>query len=67
MAPLVVKGKVIVGISGGEFGIRGYVAAFDAETGKEAWKTYSIPAPGEPGSETWQKATPGRPAAAPCG
>ena len=56
MAPLVVKGKVIVGVSGGEFGIRGYVAAFDAETGKEAWRTYSIPAPGEPGSETWQKA-----------
>jgi alcohol dehydrogenase (cytochrome c) len=55
MAPLVVKGKVIVGVSGGEFGIRGYVAAFDAETGKEAWRTYSIPAPGEPGSETWQK------------
>jgi alcohol dehydrogenase (cytochrome c) len=56
MAPLVVKGKVIVGVSGGEFGIRGYVAAFDAETGKEAWRSYSIPAPGEPGSETWQKA-----------
>jgi alcohol dehydrogenase (cytochrome c) len=55
MAPLVVKGKVIVGVSGGEFGIRGYVAAFDAETGKEAWRSYSVPAPGEPGSETWQK------------
>jgi len=56
MAPLVEKGKVLVGVSGGEFGIRGYVAAFDAETGKEAWRSYSIPAPGEPGSETWQKA-----------
>jgi alcohol dehydrogenase (cytochrome c) len=55
MAPLVEKGKVLVGVSGGEFGIRGYVAAFDAQTGKEAWRTYSIPAPGEPGSETWQK------------
>src|SRR5271154_4601674 len=42
MAPLVVKGKVLVGVSGGEFGVRGYVAAFDAETGKEAWRTYSI-------------------------
>jgi len=56
MAPLVEKGKVLVGISGGEFGVRGFVAAYDAETGKEAWKTYTIPAPGEPGSETWQKA-----------
>jgi len=52
-APLVVKGKVIVGPSGGEFGVRGYIKAFDAETGKEEWTTYSVPAPGEPGSETW--------------
>jgi len=42
-----------VGASGGEFGIRGFVAAFDADTGKEAWRTFTIPAPGEPGSETW--------------
>ncbi len=56
MAPLVVKGKVLVGVAGGEFGVRGFVAAFDAETGKLAWKTYTIPAPGEPGSETWEKA-----------
>ena len=56
MAPLVVKGKVLVGVAGGEFGVRGFVAAFDAETGKPAWKTYTVPAPGEPGSETWQKA-----------
>ena len=55
MAPLVVKGKVLVGVAGGEFGVRGFVEAFDAETGKSAWKTYTIPAPGEPGSETWQK------------
>jgi alcohol dehydrogenase (cytochrome c) len=54
-APLVVDGKVLVGVSGGELGIRGFVAAYDAETGKEAWKTYTIPAPGEPGSETWPK------------
>lgn len=52
-APLAVKGKIIVGPSGGEFGVRGYIKAFDAETGKEAWTTYSVPAPGEPGSETW--------------
>ena len=56
MAPLVVKGKVLVGVAGGEFGVRGFVEAFDADTGKSAWKTYTIPAPGEPGSETWQKA-----------
>jgi alcohol dehydrogenase (cytochrome c) len=55
MAPLVEKGKVLVGVSGGEFGIRGFVEAFDAETGKPVWKTYTIPAPGEPGSDTWKK------------
>ena len=53
VAPLVANGKVIVGASGGEVGVRGFVAAFDAETGKPAWKTYTVPAPGEPGSETW--------------
>ncbi len=47
------EGKIITGVSGGEFGIRGYVVALDAETGAEAWKTFTIPAPGEPGSETW--------------
>ena len=55
LAPLVADGKVLVGTSGGELGIRGYVSAFDAETGKEIWKTYMVPAPGEPGSETWPK------------
>ena len=54
-APLVVKGKVLVGVAGGEFGVRGFVEAFDAETGKSVWKTYTVPAPGEPGSETWEK------------
>ena len=53
LAPLVVDGKVILGASGGELGVRGFVAAMDAETGKELWKTYTVPAPGEPGSETW--------------
>ncbi len=53
LAPLVVDGKVLVGVSGGELGIRGFVAAYDAETGKPVWKTYTVPAPGEPGSETW--------------
>jgi alcohol dehydrogenase (cytochrome c) len=54
VAPLVVKDKVIVGVAGGEFGIRGFVAAYDAATGKEAWKLYTIPGPGEPGHESWQ-------------
>ena len=53
LAPLVAKGKVMVGTSGGELGIRGFVAAFDAQTGKEVWKTYTIPGPGEPGHDTW--------------
>jgi alcohol dehydrogenase (cytochrome c) len=53
LAPLVAKGKVMVGMSGGELGIRGYVAAFNAQTGEEAWKTYTIPGPGEPGHDTW--------------
>jgi alcohol dehydrogenase (cytochrome c) len=55
LAPLVADGKVLVGTSGGELGIRGFVAAFDANTGKELWRTYTVPAPGEPGSETWPK------------
>ena len=57
MAPLIVDGVVMVGVSGGELGIRGFVAAFDAETGEELWKTYTIPAPGEPGSESWPEDT----------
>ncbi|HEV3198741.1 MAG TPA: PQQ-binding-like beta-propeller repeat protein, partial [Bryobacteraceae bacterium] len=52
-APLVVKDKVIVGTAGGEFGIRGFIAAYDVRTGKEAWHFYTIPGPGEPGHETW--------------
>jgi alcohol dehydrogenase (cytochrome c) len=54
LMPLVVDGKVVLGGSGGEFGIRGYVAAFDAKDGKELWRTYTVPGPGEPGHETWQ-------------
>jgi alcohol dehydrogenase (cytochrome c) len=52
-APLVVKGKVLVGTSGGDDGVRGFISAYDAETGKLAWKFWTIPAPGEPGSESW--------------
>ncbi len=53
LAPLVVKDKVIVGVSGGEFGIRGFVEAYWAETGKRAWRFYTIPKPPQPGAETW--------------
>jgi alcohol dehydrogenase (cytochrome c) len=53
LAPLVVDGVVMVGVSGGERGIRGFIEAFDAETGDRVWKTYTIPGPGEPGNETW--------------
>jgi len=53
LAPLAARGKIMVGVSGGERGIRGFVVALDAQTGKQAWKTYTIPGPGEPGSETW--------------
>ena len=55
VAPLVAERKVLVGASGGELGVRGFVAAFDVENGKELWKTHTVPAPGEPGSETWPK------------
>jgi len=55
LAPLVADGKVLVGASGGEFGVRGFVSAFDVESGKELWKVYTVPAPGEPGSDTWPK------------
>ena len=55
LMPLVVDGKVMLGTSGGELGVRGFVAAYNAETGKEIWRTYTIPEPGQPGSETWPK------------
>ncbi|HJV27318.1 MAG TPA: methanol/ethanol family PQQ-dependent dehydrogenase [Aromatoleum sp.] len=53
LAPLAAKGKIMVGSSGGEYGIRGFIAAFDAETGKEAWRTHTVAGPGEPGGDTW--------------
>jgi alcohol dehydrogenase (cytochrome c) len=52
-APLVVKNKVLVGTSGGDDGVRGFVAAFDAMSGKLAWRFWTIPAPGEFGSDSW--------------
>ncbi len=53
LAPLAADGKILVGVSGGEMGIRGFVQAFDAESGAPVWKAYTIPGPGEPGNDTW--------------
>jgi alcohol dehydrogenase (cytochrome c) len=53
LAPLVVKDKVLVGSGGGEYGVRGFIAAFDATTGRELWRFHTIPGPGEKGHETW--------------
>ncbi len=52
-APLVVKDEVIVGTSGGDAGVRGFLAAYDATTGETRWKFWTIPAPGEFGSSSW--------------
>lgn len=52
-APLVVKDKVITGPAGGEYGISGFLAAYDAATGRQVWKFNTVPQPGEPGHETW--------------
>jgi alcohol dehydrogenase (cytochrome c) len=52
-APLAFGDRVVVGVAGGEFGIRGFLAAFDAADGKPLWKFNTVPAPGEPGHETW--------------
>jgi alcohol dehydrogenase (cytochrome c) len=54
MAPLVVRDVAIVGASGGEFGIRGYIDGTDLNTGKQLWRTFTIPGKGEPGNETWK-------------
>jgi alcohol dehydrogenase (cytochrome c) len=53
VAPLVVKDKVIAGTAGGEFGVRGFIAAWDVKTGKEVWRFNTVPGPGEPGHDTW--------------
>jgi alcohol dehydrogenase (cytochrome c) len=52
-APLAIDGKIIIGVSGAETGIRGFVDAYDAKTGKRVWRTWTVPGPGEPGSESW--------------
>ena len=54
LAPLLIKNLVLVGVSGGEYGIRGFIDAYDATTGARKWRFYTIPGPGEPGHETWE-------------
>lgn len=54
LAPLVIKNLVLVGVSGGEYGIRGFIDAYDAATGERKWRFYTVPAKGEPGNETWE-------------
>ena len=54
-APLVANGVVVTGLSGAEFGIRGFIDGYDPDTGKRLWRRYTVPAPGEKGSETWPK------------
>ncbi|MFJ5714517.1 PQQ-binding-like beta-propeller repeat protein [Neobacillus sp. NPDC093127] len=54
-APLYYDGKVYTGIAGGEYAIRGYVAAYDSEIGRQVWRSYTLPAPGAKGSDTWPK------------
>jgi alcohol dehydrogenase (cytochrome c) len=53
-APLGLKNMVVTGVGGGEYGIRGFIAAYDAATGQQRWRFQTIPVPGEPGSETWE-------------
>jgi alcohol dehydrogenase (cytochrome c) len=53
LMPMALRGKIIIGTAGAEYGVRGWITALDAETGNEVWKTYTIPGPGEPGNDTW--------------
>ena len=54
VAPLVADGVVLTGISGAEFGTRGFIDGWDPETGKHLWRTYTVPSPDEPGGDTWK-------------
>lgn len=54
VAPLAVKDKVVIGVSGGDLGIRGFLDAYDAKTGRRVWRVWTVPGPGEPGHETWE-------------
>ncbi|HKQ67380.1 MAG TPA: PQQ-dependent dehydrogenase, methanol/ethanol family [Methylomirabilota bacterium] len=52
--PTIVKNLVVTGFGGGEFGVRGYISAYDQNTGREVWKLYTVPGPGEAGNDTWK-------------
>jgi alcohol dehydrogenase (cytochrome c) len=54
VAPLAVKNLVVIGVSGGEYGVRGFIDAYDATTGARKWRFYTVPGPGEPGHDTWE-------------
>jgi len=54
LAPLVIKNLVLIGVSGGEYGIRGFIDAYDTATGERKWRFYTVPGPGEPGHESWE-------------
>ncbi|MCW5982263.1 MAG: PQQ-dependent dehydrogenase, methanol/ethanol family [Bryobacteraceae bacterium] len=52
-APLALKDKIVAGVAGGEYGVRGFLDAYDPKTGKRLWRFWTVPGPGEPGNETW--------------
>jgi alcohol dehydrogenase (cytochrome c) len=54
VAPLAIKNMIVIGISGGEYGVRGFIDAYDADTGERKWRFYTVPGPGEPGHDTWE-------------
>ena len=54
VAPLAVKNLIVIGVSGGEYGVRGFIDAYDADTGERKWRFYTVPGPGEPGHDTWE-------------
>jgi alcohol dehydrogenase (cytochrome c) len=54
VAPLAVKNLIVIGVSGGEYGVRGFIDAYDADTGERKWRFYTVPGSGEPGHETWE-------------
>jgi alcohol dehydrogenase (cytochrome c) len=55
VAPLAVKNLIVIGVSGGEYGVRGFIDAYDANTGERKWRFWTVPGPGEPGHETWER------------
>jgi len=54
VAPLAVKNLIVIGVSGGEYGVRGFIDAYDADSGERKWRFYTVPGPGEPGHDTWE-------------